>query len=239
MDAFLFTLALFAFWALLGFATLSVFNPRLRVLQTALISPAVGIAVTILPVFFINRLGIPVKEFGAILLPTLAVLAVATLAVKRPIFPLKRLLPFIVILVAALFLAARPMFSYGFDWVSFSNDDMANYCLAAQRFLNHGFFEKPNLEDLFNGKDYSLAYWFMHVAGGVRSGSELMLATVWAFSGLNAHQVFMPVIMALHLALVAGVGAMVAGSRINRRTPLIAMALMSLSPLTTLGGYIS
>lgn len=235
MDAFLFTLALFSFWGLVGFATVSAFQTRLRVVQGVLVSPAIGIAVTILPVFFINRAGIPVKDFGAILLPVLAVIAATVLAIKRPLLPIKQLLPFIAVLVAALFFAARPMFSYGFDWVSFSNDDMANYCLGAQRFLNHGFFDKPNLSDLYGGKDYSLAYWFMHVAGKSRSGSELMLSTVWAFSGLNAHQVFMPVIMALHLALVAGVGAMVADVGNTKRTPLIAMGLMAISPLTSLG----
>ena len=235
MDAFLFTLALFIFWGLIGFATISIFPPRLRLIQGVLISPAIGIAVTILPVFFINRAGIPIKDFGGILLPALAALAILALAIKRPIFPAKRCLPFLGIVVVALFLAARPMFSYGFDWVSFSNDDMANYALGAQRFLNHGFFDQPNLGDLFSGKDYSLAYWFMHAAGGVRSGSELMLAVVWAFSGLNAHQVFMPVIMALHIALVAGTGAMVSGFSISRKTPTIAMLLIALSPMTTLG----
>lgn len=235
MNAFLFTLAIFAFWALVGFAVISVFKPKLGVLQGVLLSPAVGIAATILPVFFINRMGIPVKDFGGILLPALALISVVVLAINRPIIPVKRLLPYIGVLVGALVLAGRPMFSYGFDWLSFSNDDMANYCLAAQRFLNHGFFDRPNLDDLVTGKDYSLAYWFMHVAGGVRSGSELMLAVVWAFSGLNSHQIFMPVIMALHLTLIAGAGAMVARVGKANRTPLIAMGLLALSPLTSLG----
>jgi hypothetical protein len=235
MNAFLFTLAIFAFWALVGFAVISVFKPKLRVLQGLLLSPALGIAVTIIPVFFINRMGIPVKDFGGILLPALALMAVVVLAINRPTFPVKRLLPYIGVIVGALVLAGRPMFSYGFDWLSFSNDDMANYCLAAQRFLNHGFFDQPNLDDLVSGKDYSLAYWFLHAAGGVRSGSELMLAVVWAFSGLNAHQIFMPVIMALHLALIAATGAMVIRVGRPTRTPMIAMGLLALSPLSSLG----
>ena len=235
MYAFIFTISLFIFWGLLGFATIAVFNPRLRVIQGILISPTIGLAVTILPVFFINRLGIPVKNFGAVLFAALATTAAIVLILKRPTFPAKRLLPFIAILFAALSLAAWPMFSYGYDWTSYSNDDMANYCLAAQRFFNHGFFDPPNLDDFFKGREYSLAYWFMHVPGKVRSGSELMLASVWALSGLNAHQIFMPVIMALHLALVAGAGAMVAGVSNKARTPLIAMGLLTISPLTTLG----
>src|ERR1700682_643359 len=160
MNAFLFALALFAFWGLIGFATISIFPPRLRLIQGVLISPAIGVAVTILPVFFINRAGLPVRDFGGILLPILAASAVLALVIKPPIFPAKRCLPFFGIVVAALLLAARPMFSYGFDWVSFSNEDMANYCLGAQRFLNNAYFDPANLADLFSGRDYSQAYWF-------------------------------------------------------------------------------
>lgn len=235
MSAFLFTFAIFLFWALAGFAVISAFKPKLRVLQGLLLSPALGVAVTILPVFLINRMGIPVKDFGGILLAALALASAAALAVSRPIFPIKRLLPYIGVLVGALVLAARPMFSYGFDWLSFSNDDMANYCLGAQRFLNNGYFDVPTNDALYYGTDYSQAFWFTHVAGGVRSGSELMLATIWAASGLNAHQVFMPVIMALNLVLIAATGAMVSGRSQKKLTPLVAMGILSISPLTTLG----
>lgn len=235
MSAFLFTLGIFSFWALIGFAVISVFNPQLRVLQSILVCPSVGVAGTILLVFFINRLGVPVQNFGAILVPTLAIGAAVILAVKRPIFPAKQLLPIFGILVIGLCLIAWPMFRYSFYWLSFCNDDMANYCLAAQRFLNHGFFDQPNLQNIFAGKDYSLVYWFMHVAANTRSGSELMLATVWAFSGFNAHQVFMPTIIALHLVLIAGVGALVAGMSSTKRAPLIAMGLLALSPVITVG----
>ena len=235
MDAFLFTIGLFAFWGLVGFATIAVFPPRLRVIEGLLVSPAIGVAVTILPVFFINRAGIPVKDFGGILIPTLAVLSVIILAIKRPIFPAKKCIPLFCILLAALVLAAWPMFSYGFDWVSFANDDMANYCLAAQRFLNHGFFELPNTDDLLFGRDYSLAYWFMHVGSGARAGSDLMLSVVWSFFGLNAHQIFMPVIMALHLSLISATGSMVANIGLSMRAIGVSMGLMAISPLTTLG----
>ena len=68
MSAFIFTLGVFAYWGFVGYATLSIFNPRLRVIQSCLISPAVGIAVVLLPVFLINRAGIPVKHFGQYLL---------------------------------------------------------------------------------------------------------------------------------------------------------------------------
>ena len=235
MYAFIFTLALFAFWTIVGFAIITTFKSKLQILQGILISPSVGIAATVLLAFFINRAGIPVNEFGGILILSLTASSALVLAIIRPTFPAKRLLPYIGILVGALVLSGWPILNYGFHWLSFSNDDMANYCLGAQRFLNHGFFDQPNLDDLVTGKDYSITYWFLHAAGGARSGSELMLAVIWAISGLNAHQIFMPVILALHLALVAGTGAMVVGLTTASRTSLIAMGLIAVSPLTSLG----
>ena len=235
MNTFLFTLGVFAYWGLVGYATLSIFNPRLRVIQSYLIAPAVGIAVVLLPVFLINRAGVPVKHFGEYLLWGLFVSSAILLFIKKPLFPARRLLPLIGILIAALAVAAWPMFIYHFDWVSYSNDDMANYCLGAQRFLDAGFFDLPNLNELYNGRNYSLAYWFMHVAAGVRPGSELMLAFWWAATGLDAHQLFMPIIFALHLCLVCGAGALVAGYNFRKKTSLIVMGLYAISPMATLG----
>jgi hypothetical protein len=235
MYAFLFTLALFMFWSLVGFATLTLFPARLRIIQGVLVSPAVGVAVTILPVFYLNRLGIPVKDFAGILLPMLGTVSLIILAIKRPVFPFKKLLPFFAMFIVALLLAASPMYLYGFDWLSFSNDDMANYCLAAQRFLNGGYFDYPDLDSFYAGKNYSQTFWFMHVAFGSRAGSELMLAVVWGLTGLNAHQIFMPLIMALHLVLISGTGAMVSSRGYRKNIAIIAMGLLAVSPMTALG----
>ena len=235
MDALIFSITIFSIFLLVGFAAVSLFNPAIGVLRGILISPALGVAVIIAPVFLINRMGMPVKEFGVFLLGILLVSSVTVFLIKCPKFPIKQLIPYAVVVLGALILTGRPMLNYGFDWLSFSNDDMANYCLAAQRFLNHGFFEEPDINSLLNGKDYSQAYWFMHAAGGVRSGSELMLAFVWACSGLNAHQIFMPLIMALNLSLISGAGALVENTEKTKHAPLVVMGLLSISPLTSLG----
>jgi len=235
MYATFFSLTVFIFWWLLGTATLSVFPSKLRVVQKLLISPSVGIAVTILPVFLISRAGVPVKDFAGIVLGTLLILSLGTIIIKRPILPKRKIIHFSLILMGGLLLAAWPIFQYGFDWTSYNNDDMANYCLGAQRFLNHGYFELPNLNDLFAGRDYSQAYWFMHAGAGMRSGSELLLAFFWGATKLNAHQLFMPIILALHLSLIAATGALVVSPKLPKKTPLLAMAFLSISPLTTLG----
>jgi hypothetical protein len=210
MLAFLFTITLFLYLGVIGLSVISLFSARLRILQQILVSPAIGLAAIILPTFLLSRAGLPVKAFGGWLVLISGVLSLAVLFIRRPILPLRQLLWCGLILLGALLLASRPMLSYGFDWVSFANDDMANYSLGAQRFLQHGYFDTPDWEALLSGRDYSLAFWFMHVPAATRAGSELMLAVVWAVSGLTAHQVFMPVIFALHLALISATGAMVA-----------------------------
>lgn len=234
MISLLLTIVIFAYWGLVGFATLTLFA-RQRILQGILLSPSIGIAVVLLPVFFLSRGGLPVDKFATYLLVTLAALSVIILTIKRPIFPFKRAMCFFAIVIAALFLVAWPMLKYGFNWVSFANDDMANYCLGAARFLRHGFFDAPDLSALTQGRDYAEAYWSLYVPAKVRPGSELMLALVWGGTGLNAHQIFMPVIMALNLALISAVGGMVVGVTRNRKAPFIAMSLMAISPLTSLG----
>lgn len=235
MNSVLLTIVIFSYFGLAGFATLTLFSARQRILQGILLSPSIGIAVVLLPVFFLNRAGLPVEEFARYLLSALAVISVSILVLKRPIFPFKRLMWFSVVVIAGLFLVAWPMLEYGFNWVSYANDDMANYCLGAARFLRHGFFEPPDLDALSHGRDYAEAYWSLYVKAKVRPGSELMLAFVWGATSLNAHQIFMPVIMGLNLALISAVGGMVSGVTRNRKAPLIAMSLMAISPLSSLG----
>jgi len=61
---------------------------------------------------------------------------------------------------------------------------MANYCLAADRFLHHGYYDLPEQTQL-EGRDYSQHYWFMHGLQQIRPGSELMLAFTSSITGLN------------------------------------------------------
>lgn len=247
MIAFFLSLALFFYWSLLGFAVASSLGLGRTGLQRALISPSLGLVVLLLPVFFLSRIGLPVGIFALPLVWFLALIAAGFLAWRRPNVPWRDLRIPGVLLIVALALTGWPMAGFGFDWISFGNDDMANYVLAAQRFLQHGYTDLPDLSTYLNGKNYSLAYWYMHVAAGARPGSELMLATVWGATGLNGHQIFMPIILALHLALITSSAAAVAGltqvmgvpAVRKRRRPRLAVYLtmlwMVFSPLSTLG----
>ena len=235
MNAFLLTLGIFLYFGTVGFTLLSLFPPRLRIVQGILAAPSVGVAVLILVTFYVNRAGVPVKDFGLSLATGLLVACVFTIGLLRPVFPIKKVLPYVMIAVLGMALAARPMFEFGFDWISFANDDMANYSLGAQRFYEGGYFSSPDMESFFQGRNYSDAFWFMHVFAHARSGSELLLALVWASVGKNPHQMFMPVVIALNGALLFAGAALLAGRPQRAYAAPVVAVLLAVSPMTTLG----
>jgi len=135
MDAFCFTMAVFGFWVLLGRAVLSLCPTGLPPLQQWLLSPTIGVSALLLPVFWLNRAGLPVKDFGVWLVVVLMAISGLIVWLKRPDSPQKDLLIAGLILLGALVFAAWPMFRFGFAWLSFCNDDMANYCPQAYWFM--------------------------------------------------------------------------------------------------------
>ena len=165
----------------------------------------------------------------------LAGLAVWLFRRKRPIVPVRRLLPFAFVLLVALLLTGYPMFRYGFNWVSYCNDDMGNYCLGGKLFLNHAQLSFPRAADILHNRDGSLVYWFFYVPGAMRRGAEEMLGWTLSMTGLAAQQAFMPVILAFHMVLIAAVGALVLMSKKLRGAALLACVLLAFSSLITLG----
>lgn len=232
---FLLCLIVFTFWLVVGLAAINLLLPRRRSLRDLLLAPAVGASITLLATFTLNRWGWPVGRFGPWL--TICLLAGAALIVWRrwPGLPVRRYAPFAVLLVLALLLAGRPMRGYGFDWLSYCNNDMANYCLAAARVLRHGFFDPPTASDLIDCQDLAQWHWALHVVGGIRCGSEMFIAWVSSCTGLTVHAVFMPVTLTLHLMLVSAAAALAASCRRPRRAMLWACALGAVSPLLTYG----
>lgn len=235
MDAFAFSLLLLCVAALLGRSLLIIFPPYLNTLQEILIAPSVGFALMVVPTFVLNRMGLPVQSFG----PALALFMLLTswwvLKRKRPDWWLPSSAQHLGFVLLGLFLVGRPMLSFGFDWISFANDDMANYALGAQRFFYHGFFEPMKVTSFFEGSDASQAFWFMHVHDQSRSGSELLLALLWSLTSLNPHQLFMPVMCALHASFIASSAALLHQSHLPKKSSLWLACLMAVSPLSTLG----
>jgi hypothetical protein len=233
--AICFTVALFGLWLVVGRALLALLPARRGALQELLLAPAVGLALTLLLLFGLNRLGLPVRRFAWPLTAALPLAAGLALWRLRPQLPLRRYLPFAGLLLAGLWLSGRPLLEYGSDWVSICNDDMANYCLGGQHFLDHGYFELPDEQELVGGRDYGLFYYFLHVTLMERGGSQLVLAWAAHLAGRNCLQVFMPLLLALHLVLLSAAAGLVC-RRDDRAWPaLLAGALLALSALNTLG----
>jgi hypothetical protein len=227
------TLGIFIYFFILGYATHTLCDSKSDKAQAICLSPAIGIAVLILLVFSFNRLGYPVHAFGAYLFYGLFCYSLVVLWSKYASISLRKIWPLIAILLGALLWTGYPLLMYGYDWVSYASDDMANYCLSALRFLHHGYGDIPTAS-LKAGLDYTESYWFMHVVLHSRAGSEEMLAFWWAVTHLNAHQLFMPVILSLHMSLICATAGLVIEK--DRLLPgYIAAFLMAISPLSIFG----
>ena len=235
MRAFGLSLLIFAFWGAFGWAVLSALRGRTRLLERALLSPATGLASFLLLVFELNRFGLPVSLAGP---AATLVAAAATVGVLlwRPVpVPSRRLVPFAWVFLGAALLTGYPLILHGFNWVSFCNDDMANYAMAAKGFLGHGYLGPVDGKAIVENRDPTLLFWLDQILMGARCGSELTLAWVMSVTGLGGHEVFMPTIVSLHLVLVASAGALALGGRRETAPALAASAFFGVSALGTLG----
>jgi hypothetical protein len=235
VGAFVLSAGLFLFWLVAGRALLALLHTRHNLLQELLLAPVAGLACTVLPLFVLHRAGLPVACFGPWVGAGLLAASVAVLLWLRPPPALRPYSPFAGVLLLGLFLTGRPLLEFGFDWMSYCNPDATFYCLAAQRFLHHGFFDMPPARDLLEGRDYSLFTWFFHPWFGIRPGAELVLAWLMSVTGLSPLQLYMPVILAFHGVLLSALGALLCRGGRWRRTALAGCALLAVSPLNTLG----
>ncbi|MFZ5494456.1 MAG: hypothetical protein ACOZE5_03845 [Verrucomicrobiota bacterium] len=234
MLPFLLILSLFVFLTVVGRAVISLLRPRLGILWGWFLSPAAGLALLIVVMTRLNIWGLPVKTFGPWLAAGLLAASAAVLWWRRPVFPWRQLRPFALLVLLFVVYAGWPMFRFGFDWISYGNDDMANYCLAADRFLHHGYYDLPQQTEL-EGRDYAQHYWFMHSLQQIRPGSELVLAFASSVTGLNPHEVFMPVIIMFSMIQITAMGAVAMFRGRYRKIALLAFLLFATSPLFGLG----
>jgi hypothetical protein len=234
MLALAFSLAVFAFWTVLGRAVIALAYPRFGVLRSWLMAPAIGLSVVLLSLMVFNQAGWGISAFATPVTVVLGIAAVAGLAWRTPTTTWRPLAPFAMALVISLLWTGWPAFEFGFKWVSYANDDMANYCLAAQRFMDGGFYHVPTKADLI-GQDYASYYFFMHVADMMRFGAEHLVAWGASIGHVAATQAFMPVILALGLVQIASVGALVLHLGRWRNRALVTVWLLAVSPLFMLG----
>ena len=234
MLPLLLIVGIFIFFTVVGQAVLSGLKVRFGALWSWFLAPTMGMGITILFINGISKWGHPIRPYGPWITGGLLVASLVVFIWRRPTFPFRQLLPFILILLVYLGYTGWPMFRFGFNWISYGNDDMANYTLAAERFLDNGYYFLPEQTQL-EGTDYSQHFWFMHALQQIRPGSEMLLAWTCSVTGLNPHQVFMPVIFALSLVQMCALAALILYRGRYRRLALWAVGLLAISPLFSLG----
>ena len=234
MTALLLVAGLFLYLTVVGQAVVSLFRPRIGVLWSWFVSPTVGLAALLIVVTRLNVWGVPLRTAGPWTTAALLVASLGVLAWRRPILPWRQLRPFLLVAAGLVLYVGWPSIRYGFNWISYGNDDMANYCLAAERFLAHGYYDVPLQTDL-EGRDYSQHYWFMHALQQIRPGSEMTVAWIASVTGRRAHEVFMPAILVLSLLQLFGLGSIAIWKGRHRKVALIGFLLFATSPLFALG----
>ncbi len=234
MLALLLVIALFLYLAFVGQAVISLLRPKTRLLWGAFLAPNFGLAAVLVILTRLSVNGIPVAKAGPWLTLGLFLFAAAVWIWRRPRVPWRALAPYGAVSLLFLLYVGWPALRFGFNWVSYGNDDMANYCLAAQRFLQHGYYQLPLQTDL-EGRDYTQHYWFMHALQQIRPGSELTIAWAASLTGLKCQQVFMPTILMMALLQLFAMAAVSLWRGRNRRLALLAFFLFATSPLFGLG----
>ena len=185
MIAFALVILIYSFWSFVGLGLVSTLYRRPNLLQSALLWPVSGLAATVLLVAWLNTAGLPVRYGGPIATASLLVLSAAVLRRRRPVIPARRLLPFAGAVLVAAVATGYPLLRFGFNWVSYCNDDMANYCLGAKLFLNHAQFSVPSARDILADRDGSLPYWFFYIVRAIRHGADQLLAWLVSCTGLS------------------------------------------------------
>ncbi|HEX4231401.1 MAG TPA: hypothetical protein VHZ07_22210 [Bryobacteraceae bacterium] len=234
MLAFGLVLAIFCFWSFVGFAIISALFTRRNLLQSALLAPVAGLGATVLLVTALNWVA-PVRIAGPIATVLMLALSAWLLRRRRTPVPFRRLAPFVAVVLLAALAVGYPMFRFGFNWVSYCNEDMANYCLSTKFLLNHNQFMPPLAQDILAHRDASLLYWYFDVLTPIRHGTDEALAWVLSLTGLASHQAFMPMILAFQLVLITATGALVLQSKKYRSAALLVCFWLAVSALITLG----
>jgi hypothetical protein len=236
MLSIILAIGLFLHFILIGRAFLCLIRFRGPSFLSWVLAPAIGVSIKITFVGILNQLGWPVLAFARNDLIISSALCIIILAWAKPRLSLKTHGVFISIILISFFAIGWPALLTGFNWLSYSNDDMANYCLAALRHINNGFYRVPTMEEL-QGRDYSQFYWFMHVGALMRYGSEVLMAWVGAMSGKNPINVFMPTMLALTGVTLTATAALARSSGLKYRAIVHSCIILVMSPLFILGIY--
>lgn len=215
--------------AVVGWAAQSLLGLKIGRSRSWFLAPVFGMAVLGLLVMVISQTGTAVANFARPLAGIITVAALAVIWWKKARLPVACHRQGIILLVGLL-LSGWPFLVHGWSWVGYGSDDMTNYCLGAERFLRHGFYDIPTPEALA-GEDYSQLYWMLHVAGQIRFGSEILIAYVAGLTGFKTITVFMPTLLAFALAQLAAVMGIALTTSRGQRIALAAGTFLGVAPL--------
>src|ERR1700721_3241717 len=109
MESAVIALTVFAIWGIVGYALTSSLMPRRQAVSNLLLAPAVGMGTLELAAHIGLRFGSPVGPIAKPIVLGALLLAAIVLLVRRPQFPVRRVLPFALIFLAAIPLTGWPM----------------------------------------------------------------------------------------------------------------------------------
>ena len=232
LNALALSAVLLIFFWFLGSALLALLHTQRDLVRNFLIAPAAGVLTSLYCTYVLSRLGLPVRSFAVPLAAVLFLAALTILAWRRPLFPARQVAPFIIVAFVALIATGWPLLTNGFAWLAKANPDFTLYVLDAHRLADQGFLDSPVPSTWTAQTDWpSLLVVFP--ALGQRTGTDLLLAWVVSVTGRNGLEIYMPVMVALQVILVAAASALI--STPYRLARLLAGTLMSVAAMMTLG----
>jgi hypothetical protein len=233
VTAVLLTLALFGAWWVIGLAVLAAVRADTQELRVVLVAPALGTAATVIPLFVLSNLGVPMETGARPVCFALALAATVVLAIRRPHLPFV-VVPVLGVCVVNLVLVGRPMFRFGLNWIANANGDMAYYVLSATSLLHRGLLSPVDAAGLASHRDFSSVAQALHQVG-VRAGGDITLSALSATTGLSPTALYMPMTLSLSLCAICAVGALAMQSTRRWWGATVAAVLLAASPLMTYG----
>lgn len=241
MNSILLTSLITIYFFIVGYSLFILLQININKIVSLLIAPVFGISTILVALFTLSRVGFSIGEVSnyLFLITLFGSILIIYLYLKKLDFEDRKkifiIFPLIIVLMLPFFLS---FLKFDLNWLSFVNGDFSFYSLASERFKNYGFSELPISGELYDVKDYSLAYWKYANEMGHRTGSEILLAYVSSVTGLNSHQVYMPFIVSIFIATIMTTGAIAYSILKNIKYSIAFMILLSVSPVMTIPIYL-
>lgn len=220
-------------WLLIGLSIFSLMRMHSSFHLRLLLAPALGLAINIVALFTLSRIGLPIKAVAMPLFVSGVLLAGYFLFTQRIIWKHKSFISFCILILLALVPFAWPLLRFGFEWLAFVNGDMGYYSISSTRLLDYAYSEMPSSGNIRDIKNHSLLMWEYHNNWSYRTGADLLLANLVGLTGMSAHQVYMPLILAINFCVAASAGALTLLGSKKWSLALWTMCLVAISPMLT------